>query len=118
MIGKFGALFESITTPGLECATLVFYEHVWCGGALIQMCFSPIRGKCIINPIGRIGAVHAQRIRIMAIDIDRSISTRGIVTTWPCNVVDKWYYNAKISKLLHEIVHVVGIREGDVIHAR
>lgn len=62
MIDKLRTLFKPITAPGLICAALVFDKHVWGVGTLLQMCLSPICGKCFISPERGISTIHTQRI--------------------------------------------------------
>lgn len=82
------------------------------------MGLTPVGWQSIINPVCRVSTVHAQRIGIVTVDIDRRICTRCVDTARPCDVIDERYIDAQVSELLHQVIHVVGIGEGDVVETR
>jgi len=51
----------------------------------------------------------------MTVDVYWSICSRSIDPRWPGDIIDHWNVDTEVTKLLHEVVHVAGIREGDII---
>lgn len=81
------------------------------------MCLSERRWQCIVGPIAGIGTVHAQGIGIMSIDIDWRICARCINAVRPGCIIDERNFDPEVSKLLHETIHVLRVRECYIICA-
>jgi hypothetical protein len=50
----------------------------------------------------------------MSVDIDRSRISRGVVTGGGSIVANERYHDTGVTVLLHDIVHILGVREFDV----
>lgn len=53
----------------------------------------------------------------MAIYIYWRVSTWCVDPAWPSDIVDEWNYDPEVSKLLHEMIHIVSVGKSNVIEA-
>lgn len=51
----------------------------------------------------------------MTVDVHWSIGSRCIDPRRPGDIVDHWNVDTEVTKLLYKVVHVAGIREGDIV---
>lgn len=71
-----------------------------------------ICGKIVTRPSRRIGAIKAQGIAVMTIDVDRtSTRTGSIMATSPGIVADERNDNSGLTSMILDVLHVGTVRE-------
>lgn len=71
-----------------------------------------VGGKIAAGPSRRIGAIEAQGIAIVAVNINRTLTSSGsIVTTSPSIVVDERNYDSSRTGMVLNVLHVRAVRE-------
>jgi len=104
---------KTAATPRIEATTLKFYDRVSGRGALLTVEGEIVCWQGIVRPGVRVGAVEAQRITIMTIDIDCSGLTRSKVAVWGGVVADEGHNNTGVAKLLLNVAKVGRVGELD-----
>ena len=71
------------------------------------MTVAEVGGKIATRPGGRIGAIEAQGIAVMTVDVDRTCTRTGsVMGTGPGIVVDERNNNSCFAGMILDVLHV------------
>jgi hypothetical protein len=128
VVQKSRAPCEANSSPGVERSTLELQnvsakslnrewlpyldQRVRSRRALLFMTVIEVCGKIATRPGGRIGAIEAQGIAVVTIDVDRTCTRTGsVMGTSPGIVVNERNDNSCFAGLILDVLHVGTVRE-------